>query len=41
MPEDNELCEECKKKTWEVESLSKKFCKDCYGNNFRQAHESW
>ena len=37
----DELCEECKKETWEVESLDKKFCKDFYGSNFRQAHESW
>ena len=41
IPDDIELCEECKEETWEVESLGKKFCHNCYGSNFRQAHESW
>ena len=38
---DENLCEECRRKPWEVESLGKKFCNNCYGTNFRQAHESW
>ena len=37
----NDVCEECKKEPWEVESLGKKLCNNCYGTNFRQAHESW
>ena len=37
----NDLCEECKKEPWEVESLGKRFCDSWYGSNFRKAHESW
>ena len=37
----SDSCEECKKEPWEVESLGKKLCNNCYGTNFRQAHESW
>ena len=41
MFENADLCEECKKEPWEVESLGKKLSNNCYGTNFRQAHESW
>ena len=41
MSEDNELCEDCKKESWEVESLGKKYCNNCYGSTYSQAHEAW
>ena len=41
MPENDELCEVCKKEMWQVESLGKRLCEDCYGSTYRQAHESW
>jgi hypothetical protein len=41
MSSGDDLCQECKKEIWEVESLGKKLCNNCYGSNFRQAHESW
>ena len=41
MSDDSSLCQECNKESWGVESLGKKFCNNCYGSNFRQAHESW
>ena len=41
MPEKDSLCEGCNEKTWEIKSLGKKLCNDCYVTTYRQAHESW
>ena len=41
MPVEDVLCEECNKKSWEIQSLGKKLCDDCYSTTYRQAHESW
>ena len=41
MSNNADCCEECKKELWEFESLGKKYCENCYGYTFRQAHESW
>ena len=41
MSEEGVLCEECNEKSWDIQSLGKKLCNDCYGTTYRQAHESW